>query len=64
MTVPSSTMSFNTFEEALDDLIDDWLEDEDPEDIVAALLAKVDAMQVVPEIATSEERIDVQEEKD
>jgi hypothetical protein len=64
MSFPVSQMAFNTFEEALDDLIDDWLEDEDPEDIVAALLAKVDAMQVAPEIATSEERIDVQEEKD
>ena len=53
-----------SFEDDLNDLIDDWLDDEDVEDIVAALLAKVDEMQAAPQIATEEERIDVEESKE
>lgn len=55
MSFPASNYVFSTFEEALDDLIEDWLEDEDVEDIVSGLLAKVDAMQVAPQIAVVDE---------
>jgi hypothetical protein len=58
MTYPGSQYQFNTFEEALDDLIADWLEDEDEADIVAALLAKVDEMKIAPEIAVDETKVD------
>lgn len=58
MTFPGSQYQFNAFEEALDDLIEDWLEDESEEDIAAALLAKVDEMQVAPEIAVDETKVD------
>jgi hypothetical protein len=52
---------YPTFEDALDDLVEDWLEDEEVDDITAALLAKVEELQAEPLISTEETRIDVQE---
>jgi len=52
---------YPTFEDALDDLVEDWLEDEEVDDITAALLAKVEELQAAPIISTEETRIDVQE---
>ena len=53
--------TYPTFEDALDDLVEDWLEDEEVDDITAALLAKVEELQAEPLISTEETRIDVQE---
>jgi hypothetical protein len=39
---------FMTFDEALDDLIEDWTGEENDEDIIASLLAKADEMQPQP----------------
>lgn len=58
MTYPGSPYQFNTFEEALDDLVEDWANDEAETDIVAALLAKVDEMQVAPTIVVDETKVD------
>jgi hypothetical protein len=52
---------YPTFEDALDDLVEDWLQDEEVDDITAALLAKVEELQAEPLISTEETRIDVQE---
>jgi hypothetical protein len=52
---------YPTFEDALDDLVEDWLEDEEVDDITAALLAKVEELQAASIISTEETRIDVQE---
>ena len=61
MTFPASPYKFNSFEEALDDLIEDWTGEESETDIVDALLAKAEEMQAAN--AVSEERPNV-EEKD
>ena len=61
MTFPASPYKFNTFDEALDDLIEDWTREESETDIVDALLAKAEEMQAAN--AVSEERPNV-EEKD
>jgi hypothetical protein len=53
----------NTFDEALDDLIEDWAGDESDEDIVSALIAKADEMQVVPPTTVSEEKHEESEEE-
>ena len=61
MTFPASPFKFNSFEEALDDLIEDWTGDESESDISEALIAKAEEMQAAN--AVSEERPNV-EEKD
>ena len=61
MTFPASPVLHNTFDEALDDLIEDWTGEESETDIVDALLAKAEEMQAAN--AVSEERPNV-EEKD
>ena len=61
MTFPASPYKFNSFDEALDDLIEDWTGEESETDIVDALLAKAEEMQAAN--AVSEERPNV-EEKD
>ena len=61
MTFPASPYKFNSFEEALDDLIEDWTGDESESDISEALIAKAEEMQAAN--AVSEERPNV-EEKD
>lgn len=40
----------DTFTEALDDLIDDWVGMEDTDDIIAALEAKVADLKRVPDV--------------
>lgn len=64
MTFPASPFKFNTFEEALDDLIEDWVGEEAEGDIVNALQAKIEEMQIVPETKVSEEKSDGEEVKD
>ena len=61
MTFPASPYKFNSFEEALDDLIEDWTGEESEADISEALIAKAEEMQAAN--AVSEERPNV-EEKD
>ena len=61
MTFPASPYKFNSFEEALDDLIEDWTGEESEADIAEALIAKAEEMQA-PNVV-SEERPNV-EEKD
>jgi hypothetical protein len=61
MTFPSGPFKFNSFEEALDDLIEDWAGEESEADISDALAAKAEEMQAAN--AVSEERPNV-EEKD
>ena len=61
MTFPASPYKFNSFDEALDDLIEDWTGEESETDIVDALLAKAEEMQAAN--AVSEEMPNV-EEKD
>ena len=61
MTFPASPSLHYTFDEALDDLIEDWTGEESETDIVDALLAKAEEMQAAN--AVSEERPNV-EEKD
>ena len=61
MTFPASPYKFNSFEEALDDLIEDWTGDESEAVISEALIAKAEEMQAAN--AVSEERPNV-EEKD
>ena len=61
MTFPASPFKFNSFEEALDDLIEDWTGDESEAVISEALIAKAEEMQAAN--AVSEERPNV-EEKD
>ena len=61
MTFPASPFLHNTFDEALDDLIEDWTGEESEADIAEALIAKAEEMQAAN--AVSEERPNV-EEKD
>lgn len=63
VTFPASPYRFNSFEDALDDLIEDWTGEEDEQEIVNAMQAKIEEMQMVPETKVSEEKPDV-EEKD
>ena len=61
MTFPASPFKFNSFEEALDDLIEDWTGEESEADIAEVLIAKAEEMQAAN--AVSEEMPNV-EEKD
>ena len=61
MSFPASPYKYNSFEEALDDLIEDWTGEESEADIAEVLIAKAEEMQAVN--AVSEERPNV-EEKD
>jgi hypothetical protein len=51
---------FMTFDEALDDLIEDWTGEENDEDIISSLLAKADEMQPKPKLV--QEKPHVEEE--
>ena len=62
MTYPASPFTHNTFDEALDDLIEDWTGGEDESEIIAALLAKADAMQAIPETTAPQEKPHGEEE--
>jgi hypothetical protein len=62
MTFPSSPYKFNSFEDALDDLIEDWAGEESEQEIVNAMQAKIEEMQMVPETKVSEEKPNAEEE--
>ncbi len=62
MSFPASPYIFNSFEEALDDLIEDWADETEDQEIVNALQSKIEEMQVIPETKVSEEKPDVEKE--